>query len=234
MYKNIIETYKKLYSLPELTHKESVDFDFFKLCRRNYKFVVICVYNSEKKFVLIRDINKTIGWELIGGYLEKNERIEDAINKIILKETGLSINELRPIALMKNIFEYNNDVIQHYGIAFIALAQGFIKSQPEHIKMMYVNDIPKRMPYQDKRILEIAKQKIQEEIYPSQEEIESSKKSFFPHFLNKYFVQKMTKNFASRKIRNKILQTIIDAPESIIDVSCGDDDFIFRGEKNSA
>jgi len=64
MYKDIIETYKQLYSLPYLIHKEKVNFDFFRLCRRDYKFVVICAYNIKKEILLIRDINKYIGWDI--------------------------------------------------------------------------------------------------------------------------------------------------------------------------
>jgi len=98
--RDIIEIYKNLYNLPELTYKEKVDFDFFRLCDENYKFIVISVYNEKREFLLARDFNKNIGWELIGGYIKKDEKIEDAINRIVLKETGLTIDELQPIALI--------------------------------------------------------------------------------------------------------------------------------------
>lgn len=228
MYKDI-NIYRELYNLPELTHKEGVDFDFFRLCKRDYKFAVICIYNEKREFLLIRDINKNIGWELVGGYIGNNERLEDAVNRIVLKEVGLFIDELQPIALVNNNFEYNGNVISHFGIAFIALTRGGIKSQPENIKIVYTKEIPDKMAFQDKKILKIAKQKIEEKIYNiPQEEIVSSKKFFLLYFLNKYFVQEIIGNFASRKIQKKILQLIIGNPKSIIDVSCGDSNLIFE------
>ena len=147
MYKDIVEIYKELYALPQLTHREEVDFDFFRLCRKDYKFVVIGIYNERKEFLIIRDINKDIGWELIGGYLEKNERLEDGVNRIILKETGLSVDELQPIALVNNNFEYNGNVVSHYGIAFTALTRGEVKFHPENIKMIYAKNIPEKIAY---------------------------------------------------------------------------------------
>jgi len=232
MYKDIVEIYKELYALPQLTHREEVDFDFFRLCRKDYKFVVIGIYNERKEFLLIRDINKDIGWELIGGYLEKNERLEDGVNRIILKETGLSVDELQPIALVNNNFEYNGNVVSHYGIAFTALTRGEVKFHPENIKMIYAKNIPEKIAYQDRKILKIAEQKIEEKVYDvPQEEIESGKKFFPLYFINKYFVQNITGSFSSRKIQKIILQIIVGDPRYIIDVSCGDSNFIFKLKK---
>ena len=228
---NIIETYKILYNLPEFNYQERVDFDFFRLCRQNYKFLVISIYNEKREFLLTRDLNKGIGWELTGGYIEKFEMIEDAANRIVLRETGLVIDELQSIAIINNNFIWNNKIVSHRGIAFVALARGKIKPQSENVKILYTRDVPEKMAYQNREILQMAKQKIKNKIFePPYGEIESAKKFFLFYYINKYFV-KIIGKFSSKKIRNVILKLISNNPKSILDVACGDDDLIFELER---
>lgn len=229
--KNIIDVYKNLYSLLELTYKEKVDFDFFRLCRQNYNFTVVCIYNEKRELLLLRDLNKNIGWELVGGYIEKNEKLEDAVNRIVLKEAGLEIDELQPVAVLNNIFEHKDKKILHRGIAFVALARGNIKLQPQNIKTVYTKEIPEVMVYQNKEIIKIAQKIIENKFFdPPYEEIKSGKRFFISHIINKYIVR-IIGQFASIKIRRKILELISNKPDSIIDFCCGDDDFIFKLEK---
>jgi len=193
---------------------------------------VIAIYNEKREFFLLRDFNKIIGWELVGGYIEKDEGVEKAVNRIILKETGLTIDELQPIAIVNNNFEWENRTVSHVGIAFTALARGKIKPQSKNIEIIYTKTIPDVMAYQDKEILKIAKQMVKTKQYePPYEEIESSKKFYLLHYLNKYFVKPIFGKLASNKIRKTLLKLISNKPKSIIDVACGDDDFIFQLEK---
>jgi adenylate cyclase class 2 len=230
--KNIIKIYKKLYNLPELTYKETVDFDFFRICKKEHKFIVIALYNEKREFLLLRDFNKNIGWELVGGYVAKEESIEEAVNRIVLKETGLTIDELQPIAIVNNNFEWKNRTISHVGIAFTALVRGRIKPQSKNIEIIYTKTIPDVMAYQDKEILKIAKQIVETKQYGlSYEEIESGKKFYLLHYFNKYFVKPIFRKLASNKIQKTLLKLISNKPKSIIDIACGDDDFIFQLEK---
>lgn len=229
--KDIIEIYKNLYNLPELTYEEKVDFNFFRLCDDDYKFVVVSIYNEKREFLLAKDFNKNVGWELIGGYIKKDEKIEDAVNRIVLKETGLTINELQPIALINNNFKWNNRVILHRGIAFIASACGKDIPKPKNIKIIYTKDIPEKMAYQNRKILKQAKQVLENKVFePPYKEIKGNKNFFFCYFINKYLI-KIIGNFSSKRIKNQILKLISNNPRSIIDVTCGDDDFIFKLEK---
>jgi len=227
----VIEIYKDLYSLPELTQEEEVSFDFLKQCRRDYKFVIIVICNEKKEFLLIRDLNKNIGWELIGGYIEKSENIEDAVNRVVLKEVGVGVDELEPIAVLNNIFKWRNNKVLHKGIAFIAFSKERIKEQPHNIKTMYTEKIPEKMVYQNKKILDIAKlvvvNKFSELPY---REIESVKRFFIFHIIHRYFVRFFGLS-ASREIKKQIFKLIFGNPKSIIDVCCGDDNFIFALEK---
>jgi len=229
--KDILNVYKTVYKLPEITHKEQVNLDFFRLCREDYKFAIVCIYNEDKEFLLIRDLNKYIGWELVGGYIEKGENIEDSINRIVLNETGLAVDELQPILLINNIFKCGDKTISHKGITFIAQVRGNINPQPKNIKTIYTSKIPKVMAYQNTKVLEVASEIINKKTFSVPcEEIEIVKKFFIPYYLHRFFVKKIGR-LASRKIRRKILSIISGSPESILDVSCGDDDFIFQLEK---
>jgi len=223
--------YKNIYKLPELTYKEEADFDFFKQCREDYNFVVLAIYNERKEFLLLRDLNKNIGWELVGGYIEKEENIIDAVNRIIAKEVGLLVDEVEPVAILTNIFKYRNSAILHRGIAFMALSRGRIKNQPSNIKTIFTKEIPGKLVYQNKKVLEMARRIIENKVWePPFQEIESGKKFYFRHIIHKLFVNNIGR-LASKKIRNKISQIIFNNPRSIIDICCGDDDFIFFLEK---
>ncbi|MFA5747276.1 MAG: NUDIX domain-containing protein [Candidatus Paceibacterota bacterium] len=228
MRKDIIKIYKELYDLPELSHKEAVSLDFLRSCRENYKFIVISIYNEKKEFLLLRDLNKDIGWELIGGYLEDDERLEDGVNRIVLRETGLSIDELQPVVLVNNSFECGGSAVCHCGIAFTARARGEVKPQMENIKIAYSKSAPEKMAYQNRRILQESIDRIScKFIGPTTREIESSKKFFLPHFFNKYFINSIVGRLSSNRIKEEILKLISGSPRSIADLSCGDDDLIF-------
>lgn len=229
---NIIKIYKKLYDLPTLSHTEKVSFDFFRSCKKNHRFITLAIYNRKRELLLLRDFNKNIGWELVGGYLEKNERIEDGVNRVVSRETSLLIDELQPIVLINNNFKWDKKIISHFGIGFTALVRGRVKEPPEHIKVIYTREIPGKMAYQNRKVAEKAIQKIRDKIHEiPYEEIESAKRFFSAHCVNKYIVKPLIGRLASKRINKKILQLICNNPKSIIDVSCGDDQLIFKLEK---
>ena len=229
--RDIINLYQKLYNLPKITSKEKVDFDFFRLCRVNNPFVVICIYNAQNKFLFLRDIDKNIGWEFPGGHIQEEETIEEAINRIVLKETGLLVDELRPICIVQNIFEYQDKKIILEGIAFISLASGRLVPKPENIKSVFSDKIPPKMAYQNKDIVKIAKCKIQEEFTQIPcNEIESVRKRSFFYFLHHCLIKPIG-SLASHKIHREFLKLVKINPESIINVSCGDDKMVFDLEK---
>jgi len=229
--KNYIEIYKKLYNLPEFIYREKVDFDFFKLCERSYKFIIISIYNEKGELLLLRDFNKNIDWELPGGYVRENEKIEDAVNRIVLEKTGFIIDELQPIALVENIFEYDSKIIKHFGLAFVAAVRGKIKLQPNNIKMFFTQEAPKKIAYQNKKVFDKAKEKIRKNIFKiPYKEIDSVKTFFSYYIFNKYFVRILSR-LASEKIKREIIKIISGNPRKIIDISCGDDKLIIELEK---
>jgi ADP-ribose pyrophosphatase YjhB (NUDIX family) len=231
MEQKIIDIYKKLYSLPELKYKEEVDFNFFRLCQKKYNFVTISIFNKRRETLLIRDLNKNIGWELVGGTVSKKEKLEDSVNRIVLEKTGVSIDELQPIAVLTNVFQWKNRTTSHRGIAFTALARGKVKEESSNVRIVYQKNAPKKMVFQNKKIFQLAKKAMEEKLLdPPYEEIETVKRHHFGYLLNKLLVKRLG-NIASNKIKAQIFSLISGKPETVMDASCGDDNLIFKIEK---
>lgn len=155
-----IEKYKNLYGLPELEHKELVPGNLFSLYKRKHYFVIVSVYNLKRETLLVRDLNKTIGLELPGGCINNDESIEEAVNRVTLDEIGLDIDELSPVAIIKNIFECNGKTIVHLGIAFMALSRGTIKSSQENLQAFFVSGVSPKLAYQNSDILSLVEEKL--------------------------------------------------------------------------
>ena len=225
---NIINTRKNVYDLPELEYEEEVPDGFFKLYNKKHYFVIVSIYNLRHEHLLIRDFNKGVGWELPGGSINFGESIEDAVNRIVLNETGLEIDELSPVAIVKNIFRYSNRRITHRGIAFMALSRGKLKSYPINIQTCFTKQIPKRIAYQNDSILKLVRGKIDAIKYsPPLKEIESIKVKNFPllYLLHKHVI-KHVGNLSSKKIRKVVFSLVDGRPKTILDASCGDSSII--------
>lgn len=222
-----IKAYKKIYDLPELEYEEQISKDYFALYKKHY-FAIISIYNIKNEYLLIRDFNKNIGWELPGGYINNNENIEDAANRIVLDETGLEIDELSPIAIVKNTFKCDNKKIIHLGIAFMALSRGKTKIHPKNIEECFVKNIPGKIAFQNEKIINILRKKLNVKKYrPPFNEIENikSKKFALIYFLHKYVIKKIG-SLSSMKIEKTIFKIIEGHPKTVLDASCGDSPII--------
>ena len=224
----IIAKYKKIYELPELEYEERVSDSFFMLCEKKHYFVIISVYNLKKEILLIRDFNKSIGWELPGGYVRDDESLEQTINRVAYDETGLDIDELLPVAIVRNIFKYSNKTITHSGIAFMALSRGDVKLYPKNIQTYFTSTIPQKIAYQNDKIISIVKQRLSvKRCTPPFEEIDSLKNKKFSiiYFLHKYIIKHIG-NLSSSKIKGAIFSLIEGRPKTILDASCGESSVI--------
>lgn len=225
---SVTAKYKKTYELPKLEYEEKVSGEFFELCNKKYYFVIVSIYNLKNEILLIRDFNKAIGWELPGGYVNDDESLEEAINRITLNETGLEIDELSPVAIIKNIFKCGDKKIVHSGIAFMALSRGSVKTYPKNFQTHFTSGTPEKIAYQNDKILSIVwKQLSGRSHQPPFEEIDSVKnKNFSLLYLFHRHVIKHIGNFSSRKIKKAIFDLIEGKPKSILDASCGESSLI--------
>lgn len=224
----IIDTYRRVYNLSELEYEEEVTEDFFRFCNKKHYFTIISIYNLKKEIFLIRDFNKYIGWELPGGYVNNEESIENTVNRIVLTETGLEIDELSPVVIVKNVFKCKNKKSIHYGIAFMALSRGKIKPYLQNFQTCFTQEIPSKTAYQNDKIIRLVKNKLYGQKYkPPFEEIESVKTKNFSllYFFHKYLIKHIG-NFSSIKIKESIFNLIEGSPQTILDASCGDSSII--------
>lgn len=229
LYDKIIAKYRKVYDLPELEYEERVSGEFFKLCKQSHYFIIISIYNLKNEILLIRDFNKSVGWELPGGYIKHGENIEEAVNRITLNETGLDIDELCPVAISKNIFIYGDKRIVHSGIVFMALTRGTIKKYPENFQTHFSKKISGKLAYQDNKIFSIVKKHLDNKVHePPFKEIDNVKnKHFYIFYLLHRYVIKYIGNFSSRKIKKNIFDNLIEGkPKSILDASCGESSIV--------
>lgn len=225
LFEKIISTYKNIYNLPDLMHKEKVAWEFLRFYKKIHYFVIVAVYNSKKEILLVRDLNKNIGWEIPGGGVDKNEDIIDAIRRIVLKETGLEIDELEPVAILKNFFACEEKTILHSGLAFMAMSRGKIKKHHKNIQSLFIKDIQVKTVYQNNKIINIVQKKLNEKQHGLPCNEIDSIKNYFPRYLfyvfHKYFIKQIGM-LSSIKINKKILNLVNGKPKSILDVSCGD------------
>ena len=214
--------YSEYYNLPIFTSQEFVGADFIESIKTRHNFVTIVICHNDKKFLLLRNLNKNIGWEMPGGYINEDEQPEAAAHRIAFGEAGLSIDELQPIAIVKNIFTHGQLSIVHEGVAYIALSRDRLKPFPPHYTHIFTEHIPDEVAYQNKSIFLCAQKYLEREmVEPPYEEIESIKRSSVAYFFNKHIIKPIGMT-ASRKIFKKIESIISPQPQSIIDVSCGD------------
>ncbi len=228
MTEGVVAKYKKVYELPELEYEEKVSREFFELCKGKHYFIIVSVYNLKNEIFLIRDYNKAIGWELPGGYVNDGESVEEAINRSILSEAGLDIDELLPAAIIKNIFRYGDKKIIHSGMAFMALSRGSVKTCPKNFQTHFASGTPEKIAYQNDKIISIVRKRLNNKAnHPPFEEIDSVKNKNFSllYLFHKYAIKHIG-NFSSRKIKRVIFNLIEGSPKSILDASCGESSVI--------
>lgn len=215
------EVYKKIYNLPELFYREEVSKGFLDHYEKKHLFVIVAIYNLQDEILILRDFNKNIGWELPGGYVKNGENLVDAVEEIGFS-LNISIDEVRPIAIAKNIFSSGNRSIVHTGVVFTALSRGCAKNDVRNIKCVYTKEIPTNLIFQNSEIIKLVQKKIKEiKTRPPFEEIESAKSnSIFLTAHNR--IMKPIFKKSSNKVRNKIFSLIKIQPSTILDVSCGD------------
>lgn len=163
-----------------------------------------------------------------GGFINNNESLEKAVNRIALNEAGLEIDELSPVAIVKNVFRYGNRKIIHWGIAFMALSRGIIKNYPQNFQTSFTSNVPKKVAYQNRKILEIIRKRLNSQIHdPPLEEIDSTKNKRFSflYWLHKHLIKPIG-NSSSQKIKRVIFNLIENRPKTILDASCGESSLI--------
>jgi len=230
-------TYQSLYNLPQIKNREEILPSFFNYCLRGKYFVVIALYNKERSFFIQRDfLKRDDHWELVGGWVQKGETFDHALDRIVQKETENIVVEAVPIALVKNHFSTaGGKELTHSGLAFLGrLRYDNIDSQ----KGVFTRDGNLSLNERDAKILELAKKLLtQKVIEPPLEEVDSDTHLGLVRYFHRYFIKPLFYYGSSKILQNAILRNAVSvdgaAVKTIVNVACGDDETILRLTRNA-
>jgi SAM-dependent methyltransferase len=110
----------------------------------------------------------------------------------------------------------------------MALSRGSIKSYPQNFQTSFTINVPKKVAYQNRKILKIVRKRLDSQIHdPPLEEIDSTKNKRFSflYWLHKHLIKSIG-NSSSQKIKRVIFNLIEDRPKTILDASCGESSLI--------
>lgn len=237
--KLLFENYRKIYNLPTVKSECSVSEKLFQYCLRKKYFVLLLIYDDDGKVYFDRNMSDILCWGLPGGSVKNTETINQALNRIAQNvNKNIIIGDVEPVTLIENIFNYKNKKFIHYGMGFMArirnkyvidnkkLTGSFIEVNDEEFS--YINRLA------SKKVVEIFKSRFSEIISKTDNCFQDIEISTNEKYKNRYKVHNniMKKYILTDKKKKKaefnaIIKENIGNPTSIIDVSCGDDKYVF-------
>ena len=236
----LFEYYKTIYDLPTVTTSCEVSEKLYEYCLRKKYFLLLLIYDEEGKIFLNRNMSNDLSWGLPGGSIKENESIYHAINRLAKAvHKDIVIGNVEPVSLIENKYSFKDENIIHYGMGVIARLRNSHDINYENLvgDFIHVNDMEfqyiKRLA--SKKVVELFKQRyvdlgLKTNNCFQDEEIEANEKCNNRYKIhNKYMKKYILTNKRKRKKEfNKKIEDIIGTPNSICDVSCGDDQFIFN------
>jgi 2-polyprenyl-3-methyl-5-hydroxy-6-metoxy-1,4-benzoquinol methylase len=229
----LIDSYKDLYDLPNLEKMFEVatDDSLPFLARRN--FLLVCAYDRLGRFLTINKSKKSLrildkDSRLIGRTIDDYSSfcLEQTANEMVARYTGGYISDLRPVCKMVNRFGSPDEFRSQNGIVFMALVDGILPEKVDSYEISFGNIAPETMIFQNREALTLAmKMRNTLNFFPDPEEIEHAPNGFRSR-IHKLAVKPLVKRHSSSRIRKAIF-TKIGTVNSVIDVSCGDDETIF-------
>ncbi len=224
----LIRTYQKVYGLKTIMHSEKVSKEFYSYCQRGKFFIEIIAHNSKREIFIQRDLrrNKNL-WELIGGWINQNESFEEALDNVVAKETGSTLVEAIPIALIKNVYYTDKDnKVVHTGILYM----GMLKDDAALFENgIFTSEPQKYLEAKDKKIAAIGQSILKKKvIQPPVNEIESYVESKWGQVFHKYLIKPISYIGGSKILKETVIGQIKKSDDSILDVACGDDLTVLR------
>ncbi|MCL2327201.1 MAG: HAD-IA family hydrolase [Bacteroidetes bacterium] len=239
----IFENYREIYDLPIVKSCSEVSKKLYDYCLRKNYFTLLLIYDNEGKIFCYRNMSDKLYWDLPGGSIKDNETINQAINRIAKGiESQIIIDNVEPVAIIENEFKYKNQETYHVGIGFMAkirnkkninikaLPGDFIDANDEEISFFSRIACKKILEMFTNRYKEI-QQKTNEDFQDNEIQTNEKHKKRY-NFHNKYIKKYILTDKRKKKIEfQKLISEKIIGAESIIDISCGDDAFIFQTAK---
>ena len=237
--KLIFKKYNNIYNLKEINYECEVSDKLFEYASKKDLFILLLIYDSKGKVYLERDLSDKLYWGLPGNSIKEDETIHMAINKISKKiDKDILIGDIEPIAIITNNFRCENKEVKNEGLAFISrlrnenvidynnLSGEFIEVNDKELK--FINRLS------NKEVVEIFIKRFNRirallnDDFQEKEISINEKYNYRYKIHNKFMKRYILTNKRKRKAQYKeIISKLIGDPKSIIDVSCGDDKFIF-------
>lgn len=237
--KLIFDNYKKIYNLPTVTSECFVSKKLFQYCLQKKYFILLLIYDDDGKVYFDRNMSDILCWGLPGGSVKDTETINQSIDRIAQSiNEKIEVGYVEPVTLIENIFKCNNKKFLHYGMGFIArirnkyaidnrkLTGSFIEVNDEEFS--YINRLA------SKKVVEIFKNRFNEIVDKTDNcfqdaEVFTNKKYNKRYKIHNNFVKRyiLTEKRKKKEDFTKIIRNEVENSLSIIDVSCGDDRFIF-------
>lgn len=240
-YKSIYDCYFNVYDLP------LIKADFFQEDYRamNYcedrDFVALIVPFGDPNGDLANKIvvqNNLVSYtkmfsDLIGGSASSDKDFLSSAIELAKRKANLrSLEELTPIALIENAFTYGAKKQSHYGVVFMArIPKG--KSLSKNVTSKSINEKVYFANPHNQILFELAKKYVegyktnsllQQEIKYSRKPGWKDAKAKKEQFLNNKGIELDDYYKFKEKI---VLEIKKSAPQSIMDIACGDDDIIY-------
>ena len=244
--KRIFEKYDTIYKLENIETECKVSKTLFDYCKRKDFFILLLIYNSEGKVALLRSLTNSLGWELPGGSIRQNETVYDAINRIAKQVSPcVKVCDVEPMLKINCSYTYKENTTTHHGLGFIArirnfedidmnkMVGDFVEITDEEKRFIARNASRKMVEMFTKRFAQICNQTsycFQDQEINTNEKYKA-RYAFHNKVIKKLFLTDKRKKKEQFK---SIINNAIGNVDSIIDVSCGEDKFIFNlsREKN--
>lgn len=222
-----IKAFQVLHELPFIDNTELISSSFYNYCLKGKYFVVIALYNENRDFFIQRDFAKrNQTWELVGGWIKQDETVDQALDRIVAKETGSILVEATPVAIVKNNYlSDQKENIFHVGLAFMGRV---LRDKTESQNGVFSDTCEKLLNKNDMKIWRLAKIILEHKVIePPIREIENSSHGKLVTFINRFVVKPISYNFSSKILSREICKAVIGENSSrnkkVLDVACGDD-----------
>lgn len=191
-------------------------------------------------------MSNTLSWGLPGGSIRNDESFNQAITRLARNiDSNMLIGNVEPISYIENEYIYDYKKVYHYGLGFIARVRntkdlniekipgGFININNEELN--YINRLASR------KMVELFLKRYSEIVEKSNNSFQDQEITVNENMNKRYafhrkFVKRLilTDKRKKKKLFKDIIAQKIGEASAIIDVSCGDDSFVFNlaREKN--
>lgn len=243
--KIIFDSYKNLYNLDIIKVSCKVSKKLFEYTLRKSFFVLLILYDKNGKIYLQRNMSDNLYWDIPGGSVKDNETIYMALNRIAKSvDNNIILGNVEPVILIENVFNYKeNKVMKHYGLVFMGRVRNFEKINCLDLTGNFIDITNEELKYINRTATKKAVHLFLERFEKinkmsnndfQDEEITTNEKMKARYYFHNKFIKKyiLTKKRKRKKEFYDIISKIIGNANSIIDVSCGEDEFIFNLSRN--